>query len=58
MRPKCCDSWEHFPLELRRHSVDSIHILEVVVPFSHTEHKVGEDVGFGAGELISFTAHN
>ena len=26
-----CDSWEYFPLELRRHPVDSIHILEVIV---------------------------
>ena len=25
-----CDSWEYFPLE-RRHTVDSIHILEVIV---------------------------
>ena len=23
--------WEHFPLELRRHPVDSIQILEVIV---------------------------
>ena len=26
-----CDLWEYFPLELRRHAVDSIHILEVIV---------------------------
>ena len=26
-----CDSWEYFPLELRWHAVDSIHILEVIV---------------------------
>ena len=25
------DSWEYVPLELRRHTVGSIHILEVIV---------------------------
>ena len=65
-----CESWEYFPLELRRHAVDSIHILEVIVfripfnvalpgrnwiisHFSHAEHSVGEDVGFGLGDPIS-----
>ena len=65
-----CDSWEHLPLELRGHTVDSIHILEVIVfripfnfalpdrnriisDFSNTEHRVGEDVGCGVGDLIS-----
>ena len=55
------DSCEYVLLELRRHAVDSIHILEVIVfripfnfavpsrnrkisNFSHTEHRVGEDV--------------
>ena len=26
-----CDSLEYFPLEFRRHAVDSIHIFEVIV---------------------------
>ena len=61
---------KYFPLELRRHSVNSIHILEVIVfritlnfalpsrngiisHFSHAEHRVGEDIGFGVGNSIS-----
>ena len=48
-------------LELRRHSVDSIHIIEVIVIWSnriishflHAEHRVGEDVGIGSSEPIS-----
>ena len=63
----------NFPLELRRHTVDSIHILKVIVfrtpfnfcssrlqqdlpSFSHIEHRVGEDVGFVVGDLISSAA--
>ena len=63
-----------FHSELRRHSVDSTHILEVIVfriplnfdlpgrnriisHFSHAEHRVGEDVGFGVGELTSKPLH-
>ena len=60
-----CDSWECFPLELRWHTVDSIHILELNVfrislDFSLPGRnwviflffRVGENVGFGVGELM------
>ena len=42
----------YFPIELRRHSVDSIHILRSDC-FPNTINRVGEDVGFGVGDLIS-----
>ena len=29
---------------------------ETISHFSHTEHRVGEDKGFGVGDLISFAA--
>ena len=62
-----------FHSKLRRHTVDSIHILEVIIlripfnfvlpsrnriisHFSHAEHRIGEDAGFGVGVLISLFA--
>ena len=27
-----CDTWEYFPLELRRHTIDSMHILVARIP--------------------------
>ena len=63
-----CDSCEYFPFELRRHTVDEVIVFRIPLNFalpsrnktishaSHTEHRVGEDVGFGVGDMMSLAA--
>ena len=68
---QCCDSWEYFPLEFHRLSIDSVQIFEIAIfqiPFNlvltgfdwlvthvrQTEHRVGENVGFGIRNHNSF----